>query len=302
MSTCISVLFATQPLCNKVVAHVVYHNNFLDSLRLRADVIDWYHVVWFFNCIPRHDIHLWLVVKEKLKTQDRLRKWDVGPSTDLNLLRCPLYDMVPHSHSHLFFECSFSSQVWMQVKSLAGMDTIPPRLTDVMEFLISISKGRSFVSVISRLLFDGPSYYLWGERNARLFKKKTSTVLQIIEAITGIVRLNLVTFKFKKISTRARILLDSWKIPSSSILVEGSSRVSGWISSFYCVDYVAYVMAFAYVYEQHDTVSHDQENEEKKESPNSRNPANLTCREFWQQKEQGNCNGKVYTPTKVGGT
>nr|GEU57129.1 reverse transcriptase domain, reverse transcriptase zinc-binding domain protein [Tanacetum cinerariifolium] len=39
-----------------------------DSLRLRADIVDWRHVVWFPHCIPRHVIHLWLVIKEKLKT------------------------------------------------------------------------------------------------------------------------------------------------------------------------------------------------------------------------------------------
>ncbi|GKA17514.1 putative reverse transcriptase domain-containing protein [Tanacetum coccineum] len=45
-----------------------------DSLRLRADVVDWYHVFWFPHCIPRHALNLWLVIKEKLKTQDRLRQ------------------------------------------------------------------------------------------------------------------------------------------------------------------------------------------------------------------------------------
>ncbi|GJW87688.1 hypothetical protein Tco_0163028 [Tanacetum coccineum] len=40
------------------------------------------------------------------------RQWDVGPSIDLNLLRCPLSDLVPDSHDHLFFECSFSTYVW----------------------------------------------------------------------------------------------------------------------------------------------------------------------------------------------
>ncbi|GKA71267.1 protein LAZ1, partial [Tanacetum coccineum] len=45
-----------------------------DSLRLRADVVDWYHVVWFPHCIYCHAIYLWLVIKEKLKTQDRLRQ------------------------------------------------------------------------------------------------------------------------------------------------------------------------------------------------------------------------------------
>ncbi|GJV38923.1 sodium/hydrogen exchanger 6 [Tanacetum coccineum] len=111
-----------------------------DSLRLRVDVVDWYHVIWFLHYIPRHAIHMWLVIKEKLKTQDRLRQWDVGPSIDLNLLKCPLCDMVPDSHSHLFFECLFASQVWFQVRALTGMSSVPLRFVDVLAFLIS-SKG-----------------------------------------------------------------------------------------------------------------------------------------------------------------
>nr|GEW21080.1 putative reverse transcriptase domain, reverse transcriptase zinc-binding domain protein [Tanacetum cinerariifolium]GEW21164.1 putative reverse transcriptase domain, reverse transcriptase zinc-binding domain protein [Tanacetum cinerariifolium] len=51
----------------------------------------------------------------KLKTQDKLRQWDVGKSVDLNLLMCPLCKAVPDSHEHLFFECSFSSKVWKLV-------------------------------------------------------------------------------------------------------------------------------------------------------------------------------------------
>ncbi|GJY21878.1 putative gag-pol polyprotein [Tanacetum coccineum] len=29
-----------------------------DSVRLRADVVDWYHLVWFPQCIPKHVFHL----------------------------------------------------------------------------------------------------------------------------------------------------------------------------------------------------------------------------------------------------
>nr|GEY58405.1 reverse transcriptase domain, reverse transcriptase zinc-binding domain protein [Tanacetum cinerariifolium] len=42
-----------------------------ESIRLRADVVPWYNVMWFSYCIPSHCIHLWLVVKQKLKSQDR---------------------------------------------------------------------------------------------------------------------------------------------------------------------------------------------------------------------------------------
>ncbi|GKA81906.1 sodium/hydrogen exchanger 6 [Tanacetum coccineum] len=198
-----------------------------DSLRLRADVVDWYHVVWFPDCIPRHAIHMWLVIKEKLKTQDRLRQWDVGPSINLNLLRCPLCEMVPDSHSHLFFECSFASQVWFQVRAFTGMSSVPPRLVDVLAFLIP-TKGSSVSNVISRIVLAATAYCLWNERNSRLFKKKKSTVDQIVQLITSLVRMKLVTFKFKKMTTGSHLLLDQWKIPSSCFDYNRSSRLT-WI-------------------------------------------------------------------------
>nr|GEZ26762.1 hypothetical protein [Tanacetum cinerariifolium]GEZ26765.1 hypothetical protein [Tanacetum cinerariifolium] len=122
-----------------------------ESIRLRADVVPWYNVIWFSHCILRHAIHLWLVVKKKLKTQDRLRQWDVSPDTNLNLLRCPLCNVVLDSHSHLFFECPYSSQVWSQIRVLIDMNNIAPRIEDVLAFIILISKSKSVVSVISRI-------------------------------------------------------------------------------------------------------------------------------------------------------
>ncbi|GJR33969.1 hypothetical protein Tco_1209653 [Tanacetum coccineum] len=48
-----------------------------NCIRPRYNEVDWYHVVWFSHQIPRHAIHLWLVIKRKLKTHDNLRQWDV---------------------------------------------------------------------------------------------------------------------------------------------------------------------------------------------------------------------------------
>ncbi|GJY57254.1 reverse transcriptase domain, reverse transcriptase zinc-binding domain protein [Tanacetum coccineum] len=161
---------------------------------------------------------------QKLKTQDRLRQWDVGPRINLNLLRCPLCDLVPDSHDHLFFECSFSSQVWYQVRALCGIDSISHRLADVIAFIVPISKGKTVISILSRIVVAATSYYIWLERNGRLFKKKTSSLDQIVQVILSMVRLKLVTFKFKKMSTRSRLLLDQWKIPSYCISHDRSSR------------------------------------------------------------------------------
>ena len=81
------------------------------------------------------------MVNYKLKTQDRLRQWDVDRTTNLNLLCCPLRDILPDSHTHLFFESPFSLQVWSRVRDLGGMENIPPRFDDVVKFLIPSSKG-----------------------------------------------------------------------------------------------------------------------------------------------------------------
>ncbi|GKG05791.1 hypothetical protein Tco_0325877, partial [Tanacetum coccineum] len=68
--------------------------------------------------------------------------------------------------------------------------------------------GKMAVSIISRLVLAATSYYIWLERNGRLFKKKTSSLDQIVDVIISMVWLKLVTFMFKKMSTRSRLLLD----------------------------------------------------------------------------------------------
>ncbi|GJU30304.1 sodium/hydrogen exchanger 6 [Tanacetum coccineum] len=155
------------------------------SLQLRTDVVDWYHVVWFPHCIPRHAIYMWLMIKEKLKTQDRLRQWDV----------------------HAF----------------TGMSSVPPCLVDVLAFLIP-TKGSSVSNFLSRIVLAATTYWLWNERNSRLFKKKKSNANQIVLLITSLVRLKLVTFKLKKMATGSHLLLLQWKIPSSYFDHDGSSR------------------------------------------------------------------------------
>ncbi|GJT44410.1 reverse transcriptase domain-containing protein [Tanacetum coccineum] len=67
-------------------------------------------MVWFSHCVPRHAFLLWLVMRNSLKTQDRLKQWDVSINTDLNLLRCSFCDLQADSREHLFFECSYSTQ------------------------------------------------------------------------------------------------------------------------------------------------------------------------------------------------
>ncbi|GKA27980.1 RNA-directed DNA polymerase, eukaryota, reverse transcriptase zinc-binding domain protein [Tanacetum coccineum] len=72
-----------------------------ECIRPRNNEIEWFHVVWFNHQIPRHAIHLWLVIKRKLKTQDMLRHWDV----------------------------------WESLKRLTRMHGVPSDLNSIMDFI-----------------------------------------------------------------------------------------------------------------------------------------------------------------------
>ncbi|GJV67975.1 homeodomain-like protein [Tanacetum coccineum] len=154
-------------------------------------------MVWFSHNIPRQSFHFWLVVRNSLKTQDRVRLWDVGPNTDLNTICCPFCETQPDSHAHLFFKCTFSSRVWMLIRHLACMELIAPILHDILLHLQPMAHRRTAKSVISRLLVAAASYYVWVERNNRIFKNTRRTPEELSDAIMVTVRLKLLTFRFK---------------------------------------------------------------------------------------------------------
>lgn len=56
------------------------------TVRDRGEEVEWSYLVWSRYWIPRHAIHLWLVMRRRLKTQDGLRQWDVDNDVDLKLL------------------------------------------------------------------------------------------------------------------------------------------------------------------------------------------------------------------------
>ncbi|GJY09134.1 reverse transcriptase domain-containing protein [Tanacetum coccineum] len=91
-------------------------------------------------------------MRNSLKTQDKLRQWDVGINTDLNLLRCSLCNTQSDSHAHLFFECPYSSKVWKLVRHLGddGGYSSPPILYDIVAHLQSMANKRTARSIFAR--------------------------------------------------------------------------------------------------------------------------------------------------------
>ncbi|GJT59129.1 retrovirus-related pol polyprotein from transposon TNT 1-94 [Tanacetum coccineum] len=139
------------------------------SIWPRGLKVDWYDVVWFNTCIPWHAFNLWLIVKRKLKTQDLICSWDVSSDLGTN-----------------------------HMKSFAGITLSAPDIYSIISNLLPVAKRRTTRSVIAKLVVAASAYYIWQERNRRLFKNNNKTTKQVIECIMSLVRLKLISCKFKK--------------------------------------------------------------------------------------------------------
>ncbi|GJU52788.1 uncharacterized protein Tco_1226502 [Tanacetum coccineum] len=144
-----------------------------NTIRERRDIVQWSYIVWSKYCIPRHVAHLWLVMRRTLKTQDRLRPWDVGGDVDLSSLRCPL--------------CK----------------------SDIMRWILPIARKNNVICIVGRLIIAASSYYIWQERNNMLHMNCSRSVEQLASAILDMVRLKLGTIKFKR-NARVAKLKTTW--------------------------------------------------------------------------------------------
>nr|GEV10409.1 hypothetical protein [Tanacetum cinerariifolium] len=73
--------------------------------------VDWKDLLWFSQCIPKHSFVLWMVMQEKLLTQDKILKWKPN-----KVKMCAMCGQNTDSHEHLFFECKYAERVWEEMQ------------------------------------------------------------------------------------------------------------------------------------------------------------------------------------------
>lgn len=129
---------------------------------------------------------------------------------------CPLCDTQPDSHGHLFFTYSFSTEVWKGVFQFAIMACPSNNGEDVIHKFRSFAKRKSARSVIAKLILAVVSYFIWQERNARLFSKGKRSTQQLVQEIMGTIRLKLFTIRFKQ-NTRSAKIMDTWQLSASGM-------------------------------------------------------------------------------------
>ncbi|KAJ9561753.1 hypothetical protein OSB04_006913 [Centaurea solstitialis] len=164
------------------------------SLMGTLDVVQWAGSVWFKGHIPKHSFCMWVACMRRLPTQDRLATWKHDPPD----LRCSLCGLMPDSHNHLFFECTFARQVWIQVLHKVNWVDFPCSWDAIVE---AISTNATAPTTLTHQLALAASVYsIWCERNLRIFTNDRNPVPLIVQRILSAV-LDRVAWKQRKVTT-----------------------------------------------------------------------------------------------------
>lgn len=130
-----------------------------DQIRERKTEVLWTTGVWFSQGVPRFSFIVWLAVRNRLSTGDRMRVWGIQQG-------CVLCGEPDETRDHLFFACPYSFTVWDKlVNRLTGSRTDPDWMITLQ--FVRRNNLRSLDKILLKMAFQACVYYLWKERNDR---------------------------------------------------------------------------------------------------------------------------------------
>ncbi|GJY36083.1 NIN-like protein [Tanacetum coccineum] len=152
---------------------------------------DWCKVVWFNRNIPRHALVLWMALQNRLNTQDRIAVWKPN-----DVMHCVFCNQCLDSIEHLFFKCKYSKNVWKELQRLLNVN-ISFSWRNSVEELQRLPNNNNIWSIVRRLMFGVVVYYIWQERNNRIFREGKRDEKILVQTIKEIIQLKIVGFEVK---------------------------------------------------------------------------------------------------------
>ena len=180
-------------------------------VRARFPQVRWMQTVWFPENIPRTAFILWLAIRGRLNTQDRLHFPITHPF-------CLLCGNCLETHDHIFFACSASDSVWHSIQNYGGFSTPILPWKDLIEWVATNWRGNTLSVQIKKISLAASVYHLWMERNNRLHSNSYKRTSEISCSITWMVREHLSSLRGVKNSPANRQQRQIWNLPETIFL------------------------------------------------------------------------------------
>ncbi|XP_024007936.1 uncharacterized protein LOC112083946 [Eutrema salsugineum] len=151
-----------------------------DMIRNRKAQVAWFPLVWHKVAIPKHAFSAWLFTLNRNPTLDRLSAWGLDVENT-----CLLCGSSTESRNHLFFECTYSYEVWREVLAHLHLSFIPGSWNEVVLWLPTATTTKvQFLALVQG--WQASMFEIWAERNRRFhdgFSLRPSQVLLKILAV-----------------------------------------------------------------------------------------------------------------------
>ncbi|XP_048489905.1 uncharacterized protein LOC125491873 [Beta vulgaris subsp. vulgaris] len=127
---------------------------------------------------PKSLFITWLDVLNKLATKTRLAQWNLISDTT-----CVLCNDAEEDIQHLFFNCPFLSDIWMQCLNLLGISRRPMAFLDEISIAASKCRRKSNRNQLYGMLFAEAIYNIWLQRNHQVFEGNHKLPDQTVDLI-----------------------------------------------------------------------------------------------------------------------
>ncbi|KAJ7009375.1 hypothetical protein NC653_000139 [Populus alba x Populus x berolinensis] len=143
-----------------------------------------YHLIWFPGHVPRHAFILWIASLERLSTMDRLQSFRI-----IHAATCILCGAQEETHEHLFFQCPYSASVWREIARKSSITWPSMPWQHLLQWAAATLKSpKIFVHNLAKSILSTTVYFIWYERNNRIFNNVNRTVQELGAEIFQLIR------------------------------------------------------------------------------------------------------------------
>lgn len=132
-----------------------------EVIRRKEQRVSWWKGFWFKHHTPKYAFFHWIAIHNRLATGDRMQTWNRGVNS-----ACILCRASQETRDHLFFECSYSSEVWSLLMSGLLQTSFTSKWSELL-VLIMDNSGDFLTNFLTRYTLQAAIHSIWRERNER---------------------------------------------------------------------------------------------------------------------------------------
>lgn len=146
------------------------HSDFLIAFYSSNNMCSWFNLIWHRKYVLRYSVFAWLALVGGLKTADALLIRNIHVQQT-----CSLCHVFSESVSHLFFECSYSYGILLELIPASRQLLFRPSILQLLEWIMADPHTAQLNKNYFSLIACCSIYYIWKERNSRRFGNSSNS-------------------------------------------------------------------------------------------------------------------------------